>query len=296
LDRFRLFYQRALSGETFTITDHTVSPVVIWSEISFYPVRKGDAVIGTACFSRDVTERKLAELERTKITNELSQRNIDLEQFTYIVSHNLRSPVAYILGGASMLKDPALNSDQKKVLNHGLTESVTRLDNVIKDLNHVLQIKGAINEKKELVRFSDLVGNIKMSIKNLIDKDDIKIKSDFSEIDEYLTFKSYLYSIFYNLLSNSIKYRQEQVSCLIEIKSRRIGDKIGLIFSDNGIGIDLQKKGDQVFGLYKRFHAGIEGKGMGLFMVKTQVETLGGKISIKSVVNKGTEFKIEFEK
>ena len=61
------------------------------------------------------------------------------------------------------------------------------------------------------------------------------------------------------------------------------------------MGIDLQKRGDQVFGLYKRFHTNIEGKGMGLFMVKTQVETLGGKISIQSEVNKGTEFKIEFE-
>jgi len=195
-----------------------------------------------------------------------------------------------------MLNDRALNADEKELLSHGLTQSVTRLDNVIKDLNQVLQIKGAINEKKELVRFSDLVGNIKMSIKNLIDKDDITIKFDFSEIGEYLTFKSYLYSIFYNLISNSIKYRQEQVPSLIEIRSRRINDKIELIFTDNGMGIDLQKKGDQVFGLYKRFHSGIEGKGMGLVMVKTQVERLGGKISIKSAVNKGTEFKIEFEK
>ncbi|MEP6596490.1 MAG: ATP-binding protein [Ginsengibacter sp.] len=68
-----------------------------------------------------------------------------------------------------------------------------------------------------------------------------------------------------------------------------------LIFTDNAMGIDLKKRGAQVFGLYKRFHTNIEGKGMGLFMVKTQVETLGGRISIKSKVNKGTEFKIEFE-
>jgi len=61
------------------------------------------------------------------------------------------------------------------------------------------------------------------------------------------------------------------------------------------MGIDLQKRGEQVFGLYKRFHTHIEGKGMGLFMVKTQVQRLGGKISIKSEVNKGTQFNIEFE-
>ncbi len=67
-----------------------------------------------------------------------------------------------------------------------------------------------------------------------------------------------------------------------------------LIFKDNGLGIDLTKSGKQVFGLYKRFHTHADGKGMGLYMVKTQVEMLGGKISIQSEINKGTEFRIEF--
>ena len=82
---------------------------------------------------------------------------------------------------------------------------------------------------------------------------------------------------------------------VIEITSRRVSDKIQLYFKDNGLGIDLGKRGDQVFGLYKRFHNHVEGKGMGLFMVKTQVESMGGKISIVSEVNQGTEFRIEFE-
>jgi len=223
------------------------------------------------------------------------QRNKDLEQFAYIISHNLRAPVANILGAGSRLNDPLLSKEKQKILSNGLNESVTKLDNVVKDLNHILQVKREINEIKEKVRFSKLVNDIKISIKNLIDNDDIEIKYDFSEIDELLTLKSYLYSIFYNLISNSIKYRQQQVPGIIEIKSHHVKNKIELIFTDNGMGIDLQKRGDQVFGLYKRFHTNIEGKGMGLFMVKTQVETLGGKISIKSEVNKGTEFKIEFE-
>jgi signal transduction histidine kinase len=105
-----------------------------------------------------------------------------------------------------------------------------------------------------------------------------------------------LYSVFYNLISNSIKYCQKGVSCIIAIKSKLEKNKLTLIFKDNGMGIDLEKKGDQVFGLYKRFHTNIDGKGVGLFMVKTQVEALGGKISITSGVNKGTTFKIEFER
>jgi signal transduction histidine kinase len=117
---------------------------------------------------------------------------------------------------------------------------------------------------------------------------------NFSAIDSFFTIKSYFYSIFYNLILNSIKYKKENIPPVIKISSCKFEDRILLKFTDNGLGMDLQKSGEQVFGLYKRFHTHIEGKGMGLFMVKTQVEALGGKINISSEVNKGTEFLIQF--
>jgi len=245
---------------------------------------------------QDITESKLAELERAKITDDLIDRNKDLEQFSYIVSHNLRAPLANILGTSSELKKPFLDEELKIELEEGLTESVEKLDNVIKDLNEILRLKSSMNQLRERVQFSELVEDIKISIKNLIDLAGIEIRCDFSEADELHCIKSYLYSIFYNLISNSIKYRRPQVQTIIDIRSHLTGNKLELVFSDNGMGIDLARKGDQVFGLYKRFHQHVEGKGMGLFMVKTQAETLGGKISVQSEVNKGTEFKIEFEK
>jgi len=244
---------------------------------------------------QDITERKLAEIERTKIINDLIERNNDLEQFTYIISHNLRAPVANILGIESLMNDPALSIQDSEFLRQGLRISVNGLDSVVNDLTQILKVKIETNDNKENVHFSELVEQIKISVKNLIERENIKIESDFIEIDEFLSYKSYLYSIFYNLISNSIKYRQQQVPCVIKIKSHVSNNKIELIFADNGLGIDLEKFGDQVFGLYKRFHLNIEGKGMGLFMVKKQVEILGGKINITSATNIGTEFKIEFE-
>jgi signal transduction histidine kinase len=145
------------------------------------------------------------------------------------------------------------------------------------------------------VYFSELVADIQLSIGNMIAEEQFAIVSDFSEVNEFMTTKSYLYSIFYNLISNSIKYRKTDVNSYIKIKSNLINNSLFLTFEDNGLGIDLDKKGDQIFGLYKRFHFHIEGKGMGLHMVKTQTEALGGKISVKSEVNKGTTFIIEFE-
>ncbi|NDC40314.1 MAG: ATP-binding protein, partial [Chitinophagia bacterium] len=95
---------------------------------------------------------------------------------------------------------------------------------------------------------------------------------------------------------NSLKYKQQGIVPVITITTRKTDDKLVLQFKDNGLGIDLERNGEQLFGLYKRFHQqAAEGKGMGLFMVKTQVETLGGVISVQSKVNEGTEFTIEFE-
>ena len=243
---------------------------------------------------QDITDRKLAEIERLGMVNELTQRNKDLEQFAYIVSHNLRAPIANILGAAQELMHPGMGGEEREFLVRGLYDSVKRMDNVVKDLNLILQIKREINERKGLVSFADLVYDIQLSIKTLIDKENAEIRCDFSAVSELVTLKSYLYSIFYNLISNSIKYRQPTVPPLIEIKSALNGVKVELLFRDNGMGIDLRKRGDQVFGLYKRFHPDIEGKGIGLFIIKSQVEILGGKISVTSEVNKGTEFKIEF--
>ena len=104
-----------------------------------------------------------------------------------------------------------------------------------------------------------------------------------------------MHSIFYNLIINSIKYKQVDIPIIIQIKSELLQNKLILSVRDNGSGIDLTKNKELVFGLYKRFHRKVEGKGMGLYMVKTQVESLNGKIHIESEVNIGTEFIIEFE-
>ncbi|MCW3091843.1 MAG: hypothetical protein JWP81_2912 [Ferruginibacter sp.] len=294
LIRNRTSYERAFAGETFTEIEHETSPVDSWCEISYHPIRQGDEVIGTACFSRNITQRKLAEFERMKISNDLLRRNEDLEQFAYIISHNLRSPVANILGLTNAMNLTSLSAERKEGIRLALNDSISRLDTVVTDLNEILQVKREISEIKEKVSFSELVENIKISIKNLLETDQIEVLHNFSGIDQMFTMKSYIYSIFYNLISNSIKYRRMDVDAKIEIASERFDNKIELTFTDNGMGIDLDKKGTQVFGLYKRFHPGIEGKGMGLFMVKTQVEALGGKINIESRLNKGTAFKIEF--
>ena len=98
------------------------------------------------------------------------------------------------------------------------------------------------------------------------------------------------------MVINSIKYSKPDEQPLIVIKSKKENGKTILTFKDNGLGIDLKTKGNKIFGLYNRFHFHVEGKGMGLFMVKTQIEAIGGKITVASEPNKGTEFTIVFER
>lgn len=270
-----------------------------WYNMRMFPIidhsRARKRIFGILVALTDITKHKLGELYRETITSNLLQRNKDLEQFTYIISHNLRSPLANIKGLSDILQDPHLPDNERNEMMRALSISVKNLDEVIVDLNQILDIKKQLNDKKEIVQFSKLVHDVKVSIDQLIEREQVTIHTDFTEVDEMRTIKGYLYSIFFNLISNSIKFRKPEVRPVIEIKSKREGNHILLSIKDNGMGIELSKRRGQVFGLYNRFHSQIEGKGMGLYMVKMQVESLGGTISLKSRVNEGTEFIIDFE-
>ncbi len=244
---------------------------------------------------QDITERKKAEIERVKMVSDIIQRNSDLEQFSYIVSHNLRAPTANIIGFAGILLNENLTPEEQRESLMGLSSSVAVLDDVIKDINTILQIQKEVHEKKETIVFSKLVDDIMISIQKLVIKPRARIVCDFSEVDKIYSLKIYIYSIFYNLIINSIKYGKPNKPPIIDIKSRNENGKIILTFKDNGLGIDIDAIGTKIFGLYNRFHSHVEGKGMGLFMVKAQVELLGGTIAVSSELNKGTEFTIIFD-
>jgi signal transduction histidine kinase len=139
-------------------------------------VKNEAAVLGIAF---DITENKKTEAERMKMIADIVQRNKDLEQFSYIISHNLRAPVATIIGLSELMQDAGHNKDEESYIKDGLYTSVKKLDNVIKDLNHILQIKNITNEKKEIVVFSELLFDIKLSIATLLKNENVIIKSGF---------------------------------------------------------------------------------------------------------------------
>jgi PAS domain S-box-containing protein len=240
---------------------------------------------------KDITDKKLAEIEKAKIMRDLIHRNKELEQFTYIVSHNLRAPVANIIGFTHELASTC-EADVRAELLSSLSASASKLDKVIRDLNDILQTKDEGNQQKESVTFSSVISDIKICIQNSIKELNVSIETDFSEAEGLFTVKSYLYSMFYNFISNSIKFRMHNRQPVINIRSLKAAGGVQLVISDNGTGIDLANNEEKIFDLNSRLNTTAEGKGMGLFMTKTQIESLGGQIKMSSEVNKGTTFHV----
>ncbi|PBQ30602.1 hypothetical protein CNR22_02040 [Sphingobacteriaceae bacterium] len=240
----------------------------------------------------DVTDKKIAEEEKEKMVADIILHSKNLEQFAYIVSHNLRAPIANILGLASLLKGTLTEKDRATSQEY-LFVAVEKLDETVQDLNKILSIRAEITENRELISLTEIVNSIGISIQNEIEKEHVKILTDFTAVDKIETLKSYVHSIFFNLITNSIKYRQPAVSPVILIRAELLKGRIRISVKDNGLGIDLEQNREKVFGLYKRFHLSKEGKGLGLFMTRTQVEVLGGSIVLESKPGFGTEFIIE---
>lgn len=250
-------------------------------------------MMGVVLVFRDVSKQKQEAALKEKIIADLVQRNKDHEHFASIISHDLKSPVSNIISLTALINDKDTDEAEREFMMKALTTSAERLNEVIVDLNDILSIGKQLSERKEHVDFSKLVNHIQESISTILEKEQTHFTIDFNEVDTMFAIKSYMYSIFYNLISNSIKYKRPNVPLEITVKSKLIDKKISLTFSDNGMGFDLKKVENEMFGLYQRFHIDkAEGKGMGLYMVKAQVEKLGGSISVKSEVNKGTEFTI----
>jgi signal transduction histidine kinase len=235
------------------------------------------------------------EIEVSKRTNELVEYNQQLEQFAFIAAHNLRAPVARILGLGQLLEMDGSTPEQKNEIYPKLVKTAQELDGVVKDLNTILDFRKNSESHLILVDFDTEVSKIKATLEREISSTRAVITTDFSQAESIHTVKPYLESILYNLISNAIKYRSQERSPVIHIKTEKSQTEICLIVSDNGLGIDTTAFRDKLFTLYSRFHTHLEGKGLGLYLVKTQITALGGRIEIESEVNKGTTFKVYFK-
>ncbi|WP_243739222.1 PAS domain-containing protein [Flavobacterium sp. 245] len=267
-----------------------------WVRFSMIPIFNNEGSISHwISIQRDITEEKKLETEKEHLIRELTQNNKDLKQFSYITSHNLRAPLSNLIGLLNLIEDiPVENPELEEILT-GFTKSTHLLNETINDLVKVIIIKDNPSMQKEEVSLKEVFENVFSQLSFQIELHKPIIKLKFERVPLLNTNKAYIESILLNLLTNSIKYKSENRKLKISIIAEQIDNKAILTFKDNGIGIDLERNRDKVFGLYQRFHNYPDSKGLGLYLVKSQVETMGGTISIESEVNKGTTFTITFK-
>lgn len=252
----------------------------------------GKLIVGSI---QDITERKIAEIELQQVTNELLTSNKELEQFAYITSHNLRSPIANLTGLVNVLKMNEFKEESINIVIDKIDQSIARMEETIRDLSDVLNIKRDSVAPRKYLLFDQLLRNTTTGIEKLIEESNASIIADFNSLQGMNYLSSHLESIFQNMLTNSIKYRKEGVPPIIKISSHKKGNFACLTFSDNGMGIDLDRYHDRIFGLYQRFHDHVEGKGLGLYIINNQVKALSGYIEVDSKPGKGTTFRIYLE-
>ena len=267
-----------------------------WVNFSMVPVTDKDGEHSHwISMQRDVTEEKNKEKEKEQLIRELTQNNKDLKQFSYITSHNLRAPLSNLTGLLNLIEDiPIENPDLKEMVT-GFSKSTFLLNETINDLVKVIIIKDNPSIQKEKVLIKEVFENVFNQLSVLISLNKPFLKIELEEVTILNINKSYLESIFLNLLTNSIKYRAANKQLKILISCKVVGENIILTIKDNGIGIDMERNRDKIFGLYQRFHNYPDSKGLGLYLVKSQVETMGGNITVESKVDKGTTFTIIFK-
>jgi PAS domain S-box-containing protein len=250
-------------------------------------------ITGYLSISTNISDLKKAKSDLEIIANQLQKQNIKLLNFAHITSHNLRSPVSN-LNSLSYFYNESNDNKDRKVLFSKIQIVIEHLSKTLNLLIDSLKIQEDLGKERELLYFETILNSTKEILVGQIMETKAIVTSDFLDTPEIEYPKTYLESIILNLFSNAMKYSAPDRIPKIHFKTEKSGKKTILTVSDNGLGIDLKRNGDKLFGLNKTFHRHSEAKGIGLFITKTQVEAMGGSISAESEVDKGSTFKIIF--
>ncbi|MCG9792404.1 PAS domain-containing sensor histidine kinase [Flavobacterium algicola] len=268
-----------------------------WLHFSMIPIFNAEKELSHwISIQRDVSEEKKQEKEKEQLIRELTKNNKDLKHFSYITSHNLRAPISNLTGLLNLTDDIVIEDNELREILYGFKKSTQLLNETIDDLTKVMIIKDNTSSvEKEPVFIKDVYESITNQLAFEINKQKPILVLDFNNATSLLINKSYIESIVLNLFSNALKFRSDKRELKITIIADQINDLFTLTFKDNGIGIDMNRNHDKIFGLYQRFHNYADSKGFGLYLVKSQVEAMGGTISINSEVDRGTTFTLIFK-
>ncbi|RNC92319.1 MAG: PAS domain-containing protein [Allomuricauda sp.] len=245
--------------------------------------------------NQDVTKARIKDIRARRLLEVMEKQNVKLTNFAHVVSHNIRSSSSNISMLSGMLLDNTSN-DRTLEFIEMINKSAEKLEETISDLNEIVKIQTTDSLDLYQIEVRSVLESVIESINALVVESKAEIRIDIDRSLRVWGIKPYLTSIFLNLLTNSIKYRSPDRKLLVNIGVEHSDNQTVIAFNDNGIGIDLKKNGQHLFGMYKTFHSNKDAKGIGLYIANNQMEALDGRIEVKSSVGQGSTFYLHFKK
>jgi PAS domain S-box-containing protein len=275
-----------------TILNYTKKKEKYWFELNITTAFDSqNNFINFIGVGRNVTPRIEKELELKRLLEVTSSQNNKLFNFTHIVSHNIRSHTSNL----SMIVDVIENTDKvdDKLSYFDLfKEGTEKLSESIEYLNEIISIQQKTNIEKTKIFLKNEIEKTKKALSLVIKESEITITDTIPKDLTVTAIPAYLDSILLNLFTNAIKYKSPERNSTLEIGYEIIKDYLVINFKDNGLGLNLERNGHKIFGMYKTFHDNEDAKGIGLFITKNQLEAMNGKIEVESKVGEGSNFKI----
>jgi len=289
------------TGAKFHSTVDSPNGILHYSNYMVPEFNKQGEVDSVLLISRDISETKQLEMELQEkvntlqaISKELGIQNRFLQEFANIASHNLRSPAGNIQALLSLMEEEE-DPKEHQLLFERLKETAEGLKFTIDELTEIVNMSRPKEEQEqEPLHVETIFRRLLRSLSVQVEEKHAQIITDFAQCPKITFHKVYFESVLLNLLTNSLKYSAENRPPIIKVKTYWEQECPVLTFEDNGIGIDLEQHGDQLFGLHKTFHKHPDARGVGLFISKNQIENLGGSIAVESQVNVGTKFTLTF--
>ncbi|SDM57066.1 PAS domain S-box-containing protein [Catalinimonas alkaloidigena] len=248
-------------------------------------LRRNGGAVQLQSHSRDITAYK-------QVLEKLIQTNTELENFAYITSHDLRAPVVNMQSLMRMCDRSGANHEKNLRIMEKLDHAVEQMALTLEDLTEIVEVRKGGSVYKRPVVLSELMQFVLESIEEQIRQTQATVQADFDAAPVITSNYSFLRSILQNLVTNAVRYRHPDRAPQIRIESTPASGGIYIRVADNGLGIDLARYSDRLFQLHQRFHEGTEGRGIGLYLVKKQLEVLEGHIDVESEVDVGTTFRI----
>lgn len=297
IEGFDVFVHDAKKGKantkewTYIRKDGSTFPVLL----SVTAIKQNNTITGFLGMATDITQMKQVEKETLALLAIAESQNERLKNFAYIVSHNLRSHSGGISTLIELIASDFPDFSQTDFFEY-LKKSSDNLTETIKHLTEVVQINLTSKEKLENVSLKTVIDNNISSLITQAKRQNITITNEVDPNISVTVIPAYLDSIVMNFITNAIKYNSQERKSYLKIQTKKTKKHVILKFIDNGLGIDLKKNGNHLFGMYKTFHNHSDSRGIGLFITKNQIESMNGKIEVESEVNIGTTFKIYFRK